>query len=246
MACRQTLCEQQIVMGALFGVGVGPGDPELITLKALRCIETADIITYPKLEDTPSFARTIVAEFISDTQEEFPITIPMLVDPKPAQKAYAAAAKTIAEKLEQGKIVTALCEGDPFFYGTFQFLFSHLANSYRVEIVPGVSSLMSCAASTSMPLSARNDILTILPAPLNNETLCARLDDTDAAAIIKIGRHFNRIHELIQTLGLEKHARYIERSTLPMERVLPLKSVDGHKVPYFSMILIHKRGKAWR
>ena len=246
MACRQTLCGLQNVTGALFGVGVGPGDPELITLKALRCIETADIITYPKLEDTPSFARAIVEEFVTDSQEEFPITIPMLVDPEPAQKAYAAAAKAIAKKLEQGKVVTALCEGDPFFYGSFQFLFSRLAISHRVEIVPGVSSLMSCAASTSMPLSARNDILTILPAPLNNETLCARLEDTDAAAIIKIGRHFNRVHELIQTLGLEKHARYIERSTLPTERILPLDSVDGNNVPYFSMILIHKRGEAWQ
>jgi len=232
--------------GTLFGVGVGPGDPELITLKALRCIEAADVIAYPKLEDTASFARSIISDLVADSQEEFPITIPMLTDPKPAQKVYDKAASAIAECLNDGKIVAALCEGDPFFYGSFQFLFSRLAGSYRVEIVPGVSSLMSCAASISMPLSARNDILTILPAPLCDDNLRERLSGTDATAIIKIGRHFDRVYALLKSLELDQFAHYIERSTLPTERILPLDRVEGDKVPYFSMILVHKRGEAWR
>lgn len=232
--------------GTLFGVGVGPGDPELITLKGLRCIEAADVIAYPQLEDTPSFARSIVSDFINDTQDELPFTVPMLSDPGPAQLAYDNAAKAIAMHLDEGKVVTALCEGDPFFYGSFQFLFSRLGETHRVEIVPGVSSLMSCAASMAMPLSARNDILTVLPAPLSDDDLRDGLSRTDAAAIIKLGRHFDRIHALLRALDMEEQAHYVERSTLPNQRVLPLDRVDGAKVPYFSMILVHKRGEAQR
>ncbi|MBL23025.1 MAG: precorrin-2 C(20)-methyltransferase [Rhodospirillaceae bacterium] len=232
--------------GTLYGVGVGPGDPELLTLKALRCIEAADVIAYPQLEDTTSFARSVVSDYIGETQSEMPIPIPMLRDPEPAQKAYDKAAEDIDGKLKKGQIVTVLCEGDPFFYGSFQFLFSRLADRHRVEVVPGVSSLMSCAAALSAPLSAKNDVLTVLPAPLSDDELRTRLDATDAAAIIKIGRHFGRIFALLQSMQLETSSRYIERSTLPTERVLPLDRIDAEKVPYFSMILVHKRGDAWR
>lgn len=232
--------------GTLYGVGVGPGDPELLTLKALRCIEAADVIAYPRLEDTTSFARSIVADYIGEAQEELPITIPMLRDPAPAQAAYDQAASEIDKRLRSGQIVTALCEGDPFFYGSFQFLFSRLAAAHRVEVVPGVSSLMSCAASLATPLSAKNDVLTILPAPLSDDELRARLETADAAAIIKLGRHFARVLALLESMELAAASRYIERSTLPAERVLSLDRVDAAKVPYFSMILVHKRGEAWR
>lgn len=232
--------------GTLYGVGVGPGDPELLTLKALRCIEAADVIAYPRLEDTSSFAHSIVSDYIGDAQEEMPITIPMQRDPAPAQSAYDQAAAEIDTRLSNGQIVTALCEGDPFFYGSFQYLFSRLADKHRVEIVPGVSSLMSCAASLATPLSARNDVLTVLPAPLSDADLRTRLDSTDAAAIIKLGRHFARVHALLESMELAGSSYYVERSTLPTERILPLDQVDAKSVPYFSMILVHKRGKAWQ
>jgi precorrin-2/cobalt-factor-2 C20-methyltransferase len=244
MVRDQTVWWSDRMTGTLYGIGVGPGDPELLTLKALRCIEAADVIAYPVLENAPSFARSIVEDYITDAHEEFPISLPMLVDPAPAQKAYDAAADEIAKRLKSGQVVTVLCEGDPFFYGSFQFLFTRLAPQHRVEIVPGVSSLMSCAVSVETPLSARNDILTVLPAPLPNAVLQARLETTDCAAIIKIGRHFERIRALLHELNLEDHCRYVERSTLPSQRVLRLADVDADKVPYFSMILMHKHGEA--
>jgi precorrin-2/cobalt-factor-2 C20-methyltransferase len=236
----------QTMTGTLYGIGVGPGDPELLTLKALRCIEAADIVAYPALADTPSFARSVAADFITETQQEFPIIIPIDPDPAPAQKAYDKAAAKIAADLEAGKIVAALCEGDPFFYGSFQYLFARLADKYRVEIVPGVSSLMSCAASIAAPLSARNDVLTVLPAPLPDDALRARLEAADAIAIIKLGRHFQRVATLLKAMGLTEKSIYVERSTLPTERVRPLADVAETQVPYFSMILVHKRGEAWQ
>ena len=229
--------------GILYGVGVGPGDPDLLTISAIRCIELSSVIAYPCLEDTPSFARSIVSDYIKESQEEIAITIPMRQEPEPAQEAYDRAAKTLLERLRKGKNVAVLCEGDPFFYGSFQYLFFRLAEQCPIKVVPGVSSLMSCSASLSQPLSARNDILSILPAPLPDPTLKACLQVADTAAIIKIGRHFSRIRKLLKLMKLEQKSHYIERSTLPNEKIQNLNNVNPAEVPYFSMILVQRRGK---
>jgi precorrin-2/cobalt-factor-2 C20-methyltransferase len=139
-----------------------------------------------------------------------------------------------------------LCEGDPFFYGSFMYLFGRLAERHRVEVVPGVSSLTACAAATGLPLAARNDVLTVLPAPLPEEELRPRLQAAEAVAIMKLGRHFKKISQLLEETGLYADARYVERATLGHQRVLPLVEVDPEAVPYFSMILAHRRGAAWR
>ena len=138
-----------------------------------------------------------------------------------------------------------LCEGDPFFYGSFMYLFGRLAERHRIEVVPGVSSLTACAARLGSPLAARNDTLVVLPAPLDDAALSARLDGVDAAAIIKVGRHFPRVRALIDRLGLTDRARYVERATMQTERILPLDAVEVDGAPYFSTILIHRRGEAW-
>ncbi|MCZ6510949.1 MAG: SAM-dependent methyltransferase, partial [Alphaproteobacteria bacterium] len=129
--------------------------------------------------------------------------------------------------------------------GSFMYLFARLAERWPVEVVPGVSSLMACAATLGAPLAARNDVLTVLPAPLDDATLGDRLMLCDAAAIIKVGRHFGRIRALLRQLGLADQARYIERATMTDQRVVALDEVDGDSVPYFSMILVHTRGMAW-
>jgi precorrin-2/cobalt-factor-2 C20-methyltransferase len=233
------------VKGRLHGVGVGPGDPELITLKALRVLKEADVIAYPALEEGDSLARAIAAPHIPDGREEFAIRMPMLVDRFPAMEVYDQAADHISGALEVGKSVAVLCEGDPFFYGSFMYLFGRLANRHKVEVIPGVSSLMACAASLSAPLAARNDVLTVLPAPLDDEVLEARLLATDSAAIVKVGRHFDRVRALLERLDLAEEAHYVERATMENQRVLPLREVNETNVPYFSMILTHRRGRAW-
>jgi precorrin-2/cobalt-factor-2 C20-methyltransferase len=231
--------------GTLHGVGVGPGDPELITLKALRVIQSADLIAYPAPETGDSMARAIAAPHIPAGREEYPIRMPMVEARFPAQAVYDKAAEDLGAVLAAGRNVAVLCEGDPFFYGSFMYLFARLAERFPSEVIPGVSSLTACAAALQWPLVSRNDVLSVLPAPLPDEQLSARLEAADAAAIIKVGRHFGRVRALLESLGLSDRARYVERATMDNQRILPLDQVEDAGAPYFSMILVHKRGEAW-
>ena len=232
--------------GTLYGLGVGPGDPELVTLKTLRLLRSAPVLAYPAPDVGDSFARSIVEPHLPGGQTEIAIRVPMRVDPAPAQAVYDAAAVAIGGHLDAGRDVAVLCEGDPFFYGSFMYLFGRLAERHRVEVVPGVSSLTACAAATGLPLAARNDVLTVLPAPLPEEELRPRLHAAEAVAIMKLSRHFKKISQLLEETGLYASARYVERATLGHQRVLKLSEVDPETVPYFSMILAHRRGAAWR
>ena len=232
--------------GCLYGLGLGPGDPELITLKAWRILRQAPVIAYPAPDDAPSFARGIVAQWLSPAQIEIAIRVPMEIARFPAQEVYDRAAVELASHLDSGRDIALLCQGDPLFYGSFMYLFGRLGERFACEIVPGVSSLGACAAAAGFPLAARNDALAVLPAGLDDAELTRRLAACEAAAIIKLGRHFARIRALLSQLGLADKARYIERATLANERVLPLDQVDPDSAPYFSMILLHRRGEAWR
>jgi precorrin-2/cobalt-factor-2 C20-methyltransferase len=231
--------------GTLYGVGVGPGDPELITLKALRILRAAPVLAYPAPETGDSFARIIAAPHLPAGQIEISIRMPFVTERFPVQEVYDRAAEEIGGHLAAGRDVAVLCEGDPLFYGSFMYLFGRMAERFPVEVVPGVSSLTACSAALGAPLVARNDVLTVLPAPLPAELLRARLALTDAAAIMKLGRHFPKVRAVLDELDLTRRARYIERATLNNQRILPLDQVETDAVPYFSMILVHRRGEAW-
>ncbi len=231
--------------GTLYGLGVGPGDPELITLKALKRLKAVPVIAYPAPSEGPSIARGIVADHLPGGQQE--IAVRMALDAKqfPAEEVYGPAADAIAEHLDAGRDVAVLCEGDPFFYGSFMYLFERLAGRHRIEVVPGVSSPMACAAVLDAPLAAGNDVFVVLPAPLDEELLAARLAGAEAAAIIKVGRHLEKVRRVLERLGLLDRARYIERATMTQQQVRPLDQVEP-PAPYFSMVLVHRRGQAWR
>ncbi|MGD1880581.1 MAG: precorrin-2 C(20)-methyltransferase [Kiloniellaceae bacterium] len=231
--------------GTLYGLGIGPGDPELITLKALRLLQAAPVLAYPALEEGDSLARSIVAPHLPGGQIEIAIRMPMVAARFPAQEVYDRAAEAIGEHLAAGRDVVALCEGDPFFYGSFMYLFGRIAEAFPVEVVPGVSSLTACAAVLGAPLAARNDVLTVVPATLEAQQLAGLLRDTDAVAIIKVGRHLAKVRKVLRVLGLLDRARYVERATLGEQRILPLAEVAEDSAPYFSMILLHRRGEAW-
>ncbi len=234
-----------MMSGKLYGIGVGPGDPELLTLKAHRILASSKVVAYPAPDDGVSFARTIVEQFMSGEQTEIPIVIPMRVERFPAAQIYDEKAAEIATHLRAGQDVVVLCEGDPFFYGSFMYLFERLSGEFECEIVPGVSSLMASAAALQRPLAARNDVLTICPAPLGDDVLLERFQSGDAIAIIKIGRHFARVRDLIEKAGLLERAGYLERVTLDTQQVMPLSQVGADKAPYFSMILIYKGAEDW-
>ena len=230
--------------GILYGVGLGPGDPELMTLKAYRLIAGAEVIAYPTLEGSDSFARSIASDIINPETEEIVVEISMSVERGPAQTAYDLGALKISEKLNEGKDVIVLCEGDPFFYGSFMYLFSRLNKEFECEVIPGVTSVTACAASIATPLTARNEVLTIIPGPINEVLLEQRVAGSEAIAIMKVGRHLPKIRRVLEKLDLTKFAYYIERATLPNQIVLPLSDAPL-KAPYFSMILVTKGNDPW-
>lgn len=233
--------------GTAFGIGVGPGDPELLTLKALRLIQDCPVLAWPATLDNDSTARSIAEPHIPDNRIEIPIRMPMVESRFPAQDVYDQAAVEIGGHLTDGRDVAVLCEGDPFFYGSFMYLFARLAEHHAVEVVPGVSSLTAVPAALGVPLASRNDVLTVLPGPLNEEVLTDRLSNCEAAAIIKVGRHLPKIRRVLDTLGLLDQARYVQHATMEKQVVEPLADMPADmKAPYFSMVIVHRRGEAWR
>jgi len=227
--------------GTVYGIGVGPGDPELLTLKALRLIRACPVLAYPALEAGDSLARSIVAPHMAGLQPvEYAIRLPMTPDPAPARRVYDEAASALGSRLAAGQDVAILCQGDPFFYGSFMYLFERLSERHRIAVVPGVSSLTACAAALGTPLAGRDEVLTIIPAPLAEEALAQRLAATDAAAIIKLGRHFAKVRRVLDRLALTESCRYVERAMLPDERVRNLTEIAEDSVPYFAMILMRR------
>lgn len=239
--------------GRLFGVGVGPGDPELLTLKAQRLIAAADVIAYPVARHGRSVARGIAAEhFRADVTEiamRYPVTTEATDHPGGYQGAlvdfYDESAAALAARLDAGHDVVVLCEGDPFFYGSYMYLHDRLASRYETTVVAGVTSFSAAAASAGVPLAKRDDVLTILPGTLPVETLTARLADADAAVVMKLGRTFPTVVDAAGRAGVVERGVYVERASSERERCVRLADVD-HDVPYMSLVLVPTRQAAAR
>ncbi|MCB1436564.1 MAG: precorrin-2 C(20)-methyltransferase [Rhodobiaceae bacterium] len=231
--------------GILYGVGLGPGDQELMTLKAARIVSAAKLIAYPADENGASFARRIAAAQISPGAEEMPVPIPMRVERDPARRAYDKGAEAIAARLEKGEDVVFLCAGDPLFYASFMYLLARLGSRFEVEIVPGVTSLTAVAARLARPLAARSDVLKVLPATLPEARLREELKTAQAAAIIKVGRHFDKVRAILDDLDLTARAAIVTDASLGDERAGPLSEVPAGARPYFSTILIYAGAEQW-
>ncbi|OIP75029.1 MAG: precorrin-2 C(20)-methyltransferase [Oscillatoriales cyanobacterium CG2_30_44_21] len=228
---------QNTSKGSLYGVGIGPGDPDLLTMKAHRIITTVPVIAYPTMENGKVLARAIVADFIRPEQIEVPMPLPFSVE-RSSQPYYDIAAEKIAEHLEVGRDVAVLCEGDPMLYGSFMYIFRRLSDRFHTEVIPGISSTFASAAMLGAPLTFRNDVLSIMPATLDADTLRDRLAVADAAIIIKLGRHFAKTKSILQELNLWERALYIERATLPNQVIKPISEVDPDNVTYWAIVMI--------
>jgi len=233
------------VTGKLFGVGVGPGDPELMTIKARRVIEGADVIAYPGAEHGRSVARRIAGPYLRPDQIEVPLRYPVTTGETDHPGGYEAAlsefyddcAAELAVHLDAGRDVAVLCEGDPFLYGSYMYLHERLGERYGSEVIPGVASFSAAAAAAGAPLVRRDDVLTILPGTLPGEVLAARLQATDAAVVMKLGRTFPKVRTAVESAGMLQRGIYVERASSEEERVAPLAGV-ADKVPYMSLVLV--------
>ena len=225
------------VKGNLYGLGIGPGDPELLTLKAHRILTSVPVIAYPTMENGKVLARAIVADYIRPEQIEVPMPLPFSVE-RSSQPYYDIAAEKIAEHLAAGRDVAVLCEGDPMLYGSFMYIFNRLSDRFHTEVIPGISSTFASAAMLGAPLTYRNDVLSIMPATLEADILRDRLAVADAAIIIKLGRHFAKIKLVLQELNLFERALYIERATLPNQVIKPIAEVEPTQVPYWAIVMI--------
>ena len=231
--------------GRLYGVGVGPGDPELVTVKARRIVESADVVAYPVARRGRGVARGVVAPYLRDDQIELALTYPVTTEETDHPGGYAgalrdfyeASAAAIAAYLDAGRDVAVLCEGDPFFYGSYMYLHERLAHRYETEVVPGVTSFSAAAAAAGTPLAKRDDILTVLPGTLPPDVLAARLRTSDAAVVLKLGRTFPGVLRAAEGAAVAEHAVYVERASAPDERVAPLREA-GPDVPYMSLVLV--------
>ncbi len=225
------------VIGSLVGVGLGPGDPELLTLKAAKAIRCARVIAYPAPDVGDSFARSIASQFIPEDAVELPIIIPMLAQHFPANEVYDQAQRKIEKHLDQGTDVIVLCQGDPLFYGSFMYLLIRVSKAYPVKVIPGVTSLTACAAAATLPLCGRTESLTVLTGTSEDSLLEPRLSQGGAFVIVKVGVHLSRLRRVLQRVGMADTAVYVSHASLPHQRVLPLADapVDA---PYFSTILV--------
>ncbi len=230
--------------GTLYGVGVGPGDPELVTVKAQRLIGAADVVAYPTARAKQPIARGAAAPYLRDDQVELPLQYPVTTESTDHPEGYAGAlrdyydagAVAIAAHLDAGRDVVVLCEGDPFLYGSYMYLHERLADRYATEVVPGIPAFAAASAAAGTPLVQRDEVLSIIPGTLPHADLRARLDSADAAVVMKLGRTFDRVTDALDAAGLADGAVYVERASHPGQRVAPLRDVDG-KVPYMSLVL---------
>jgi precorrin-2/cobalt-factor-2 C20-methyltransferase len=250
---RSVLAESVPVMaGTLHGIGVGPGDPELLTMRAVRLIGEARVVAYFAKKGRRGHARTIVDRWLEPACEELPLYYPMTTEVHFGDASYRrevgafydAAAEAIALRLEAGGDVALLCEGDPLFYGSFMHVFERLKESCRISICPGVSGMSGCWAAARAPITWGDDVLTVLPGTLDEAALVQRLSGTDAAVVMKLGSNFPKVRRAIEAAGLIDRAIYVERGTMAGERILPLtETAPDEPAPYFSLICVPGRGR---
>ncbi|MDT3396871.1 precorrin-2 C(20)-methyltransferase [Streptomyces sp. B1866] len=241
--------QQQRGTGRLYGVGLGPGDPGLMTVRAVEVITGADVVAYHSARHGRSIARAIAARHLRPDHIEEPLVYPVTTErtdhPGGYQGAieefYAEAAARLAAHLDAGRTVAVLAEGDPLFYGSYMHMHKRLADRYPTEVVPGVTSVSAAAARLGRPLVEGEEVLTVLPGTLPEEELAARLAGTDAAAVLKLGRTFPAVRGALERSGRLAEAWYVERATMDGERTAPLADVDPESVPYFSLAVLPSR-----
>jgi precorrin-2/cobalt-factor-2 C20-methyltransferase len=240
-----------IAAGQLYGIGLGPGDPELLTVKAVRLLQAAPIVAYFAKAGRNGNARSIAERWMRSSSEEMRLAYPVTTEIPFDDPAYVAriggfyqdSAETIAARLAQGSDVALLCEGDPFFYGSFMHIYVRLRSRFSVTVVPGVTGMSGCWTTAGTPITWGDDVLTVLPGTLSEANLTQRLAASDAAVVMKLGQNFSKVRNAIRAAGLMERAVYVERGTMTHEIVMPLRDKADSEAPYFAMVLVPGNGR---
>ena len=237
--------------GTVYGVGLGPGDPELMSVKADRLIRTARHLAFFRKPGKPGQARSIVSGMLPPGVIEFAMEYPVTTEIALADPAYNAAlapfyatcALHLADLAQAGQDVVVLCEGDPFFYGSFMHLHSRLSLHVPVQVLPGTTGMSGAWTATGLPITWGDDVLTVLMGTLPEAELARRMADTDALVVMKIGRNMDRVRRALQAAGKLGDAWLVEYATMPNQRVVRLVDLAEGVSPYFSIILVHGQGR---
>jgi precorrin-2/cobalt-factor-2 C20-methyltransferase len=232
--------------GRLIGVGVGPGDPELMTLKAVRVLANADVVAHFAKAGKPGNGRTAAAGYLKGGVEELPLIYPVTTEIPTCHSAYRAAigaffdsaATTIAARLDAGRVVAVICEGDPLFYGSYMHLHARLARRYATEVVAGVSGMAGCWSAAGLAIAQGDDVFSVLPGTLPEPELVRRLSEADALVIIKLGRNLPKVRRALKVASRLEGAVYVERGTMRNAVVVPLADKADDIAPYFALVLV--------
>ncbi|MFS8037872.1 precorrin-2 C(20)-methyltransferase [Xanthobacter sp. AM11] len=232
--------------GRLVGVGVGPGDPDLLTLKAVKAIGAADVVAYFAKAGNASHARAIAHAHFRPQTHELPLLYPVTTEIHRHDAAYRdaigafydASAAAVAAHLDAGRTVAVLSEGDPLFYGSYMHLHVRLASRFPTEVVAGVTGMSGCWSQAGAPIAQGDDVLTVLPGTLEEGELARRLAEADAAVIMKVGRNLPKIRRALAAAGRLERALYVERGTMAGGALVPLAERADTPAPYFSIVLV--------
>ena len=238
--------------GRLIGLGVGPGDPELITVKALRLLRESPVVAYFVAKGKKGNAFGIIEAHLQTAQTLMPLVYPVTTEVLPEPMSYEqiisdfydTASQDVAAHLDAGRDVAVICEGDPFFYGSYMYLHDRLAERYEAQVIPGVCSMLGGACVLGVPLVYRNQSLSVLSGVLSADELKRKLVDADAAVIMKLGRNLPKVRQVLVDTGLAERALYVERATMSNQKIVPLAEVDPMSSPYFSLIIVP--GERWQ
>ncbi len=232
--------------GRLIGIGVGPGDPELMTLKATRALAEADLLVHFAKTGSRSHARTIAAGHIKADTPELPLFYPMTSEQprngscyrEAMREFYDDAAATLAAELDAGRAVAVICEGDPLFYGSYMHLHVRLAPRYPTQVIAGVTGMSGCWSAVGAPIAQGDDVFMVLPATLPEAELEQRLKDADAAVVMKLGRHLPKIRRTLARVGRLERAIYVERGSTQGAVMMRLADKPDDAAPYFAIVLV--------
>lgn len=232
--------------GRLFGIGTGPGDPELVTLKALKAMKEADVVAFFAKRGNRSNARSIMDGYIPAGMPEIPMLYPVTTEIAKSHEAYRSSMSAFYQKatdrleaeLANGRTVAVLSEGDPLLYGSYMHIHVRLAPRYPVTVIPGITAMSGCWSDARLPIAQGDDILTILPGTLPEQRLAERIASSDAAVIMKVGRNLGRIRRALEMAGRLADAVYVERGTTETSRTIALADKQDDDAPYFSLILV--------